>query len=160
MKIRNKNLKLLKQSHIYSEDMEHDACGVGLVASTEGKKTRKVVEYGIQALKAVWHRGAVDADGKTGDGAGIHSEIPSDFFIEKLRPQDTNTMTICLCRNDFYQEMIILPKCRTIVKATYWCFYILVLKQVPVDPKVLGEKAELTRPGTQYFLNQIRKFKY
>ena len=41
MKIRNKNLKLLKQSHIYSEDMEHDACGVGLVASTEGKKLEK-----------------------------------------------------------------------------------------------------------------------
>ncbi len=44
--------------------MEHDACGVGLIASTEGKKSRKVVEYGINALKAVWHRGAVDADGK------------------------------------------------------------------------------------------------
>ena len=44
----------------------------------------KVVEYGIEALKAVWHRGAVDADGKTGDGAGIHVEIPTDFFIEKI----------------------------------------------------------------------------
>ena len=84
MSIRNKNLKKLKENHVYSENMEHDACGVGLVASTEGKKSRKVVEYGIQALKAVWHRGAVDADGKTGDGAGIHIEIPSDFFIEKI----------------------------------------------------------------------------
>ena len=56
--------------------MEHDACGVGLVASTDGKKLRKIVEYGIEALKAVWHRGAVDADGKTGDGAGNHVEIP------------------------------------------------------------------------------------
>ena len=34
----------------------------------------------IEALKAVWHRGAVDADGKTGDGAGIHVEVPQDFF--------------------------------------------------------------------------------
>ena len=67
-----KNKKLLERNNVYSKDMEHDACGVGLVASTEGKKSRKVVEYGIQALKAVWHRGAVDADGKTGDGAGIH----------------------------------------------------------------------------------------
>ena len=55
-----------------------------LIASTEGKKSRAVVEYGIEALKAVWHRGAVDADGKTGDGAGIHLEIPKDFFIEKI----------------------------------------------------------------------------
>ena len=79
-----KNLQILKKNYVYSEEMEHDACGVGLIASTEGKKSRKVVEYGIEALKAVWHRGAVDADGKTGDGAGIHVEIPKDFFIEKI----------------------------------------------------------------------------
>ena len=54
-----KNKELLKQNHVYSDDMEHDACGVGIIASTEGKKSRKVVEYGIEALKAVWHRGAV-----------------------------------------------------------------------------------------------------
>ena len=83
MKTYNKNLKKLIEGKIYSKDMEHDACGVGIVASTEGKKSREIVEYGIDALKAVWHRGAVDADGKTGDGAGIHIEIPSDFFIEK-----------------------------------------------------------------------------
>ena len=79
-----KNFDLLKKNHVYSEDMEHDACGVGLIASTEGKKSRKVVEYGIEALKAVWHRGAVDADGKTGDGAGIHVEIPKIFLLKKL----------------------------------------------------------------------------
>ena len=44
------------------------------------KKSRKIVEYGIEALKAVWHRGAVDADGKTGDGAGILIEIPLIFL--------------------------------------------------------------------------------
>ena len=44
MKLRNKNLKILKSNHVYSEEMEHDACGVGLVASTEGLKSRKVVE--------------------------------------------------------------------------------------------------------------------
>ena len=79
-----KNLNILEKENVYSKEMEHDACGVGLVASTEGKKSRKVVEYGIEALKAVWHRGAVDADGKTGDGAGIHLEIPKDFFSEKI----------------------------------------------------------------------------
>ena len=152
MKNRNKNLKLLKQSHIYSEDMEHDACGVGLVASTEGKKTRKVVEYGIQALKAVWHRGAVDADGKTGDGAGIHIEIPSDFFIEKIEAtghkhnDDSNVCVgmIFLPRNDYSAQ----EKCRTILESelTKSDFYIYGWRQVPVDPKVLGEKAELTRP--------------
>ena len=51
MNIYKKNLNRLKQSLVYNETMEHDACGVGLVASTEGVKSRKVVEYGIQALK-------------------------------------------------------------------------------------------------------------
>ena len=53
-----KNLKILEKNHIYTKSMEHDACGVGLVASTDGKKLRKIVEHGIEALKAVWHRGA------------------------------------------------------------------------------------------------------
>ena len=43
-----KNKELLKQNHVYSDDMEHDACGVGIIASTEGKKSRKVVEYGMK----------------------------------------------------------------------------------------------------------------
>ena len=92
MKNYKKNFEILKKNHVYSEEMEHDACGVGLIASTEGKKSRKVVEYGIEALKAVWHRGAVDADGKTGDGAGIHVEIPKDFFIEKHYPMQLSLM--------------------------------------------------------------------
>ena len=48
------------------------------------KKSRNVVEYGIEALKAIWHRGAVDADGKSGDGAGIQIEIAPEFFKEKF----------------------------------------------------------------------------
>ena len=85
MKLRKKNLKLLKKNHIYHDSMEHDSCGVGLVASTEGLKSRKVVEQGIEALKAVWHRGAIDADGKTGDGAGTvsytHLTLPTILLV-------------------------------------------------------------------------------
>ena len=51
MKRYKKNLKILEKNYVYSKSMEHDACGVGLVASTEGKKSRKIVEYGIEALK-------------------------------------------------------------------------------------------------------------
>ena len=78
MKNYKKNFEILKKNHVYSEEMEHDACGVGLIASTEGKKSRKIVEYGIEALKAVWHRGAVDADGKTGDCLLYTSPSPRD----------------------------------------------------------------------------------
>ncbi|MDC3043791.1 glutamate synthase large subunit [Candidatus Pelagibacter sp.] len=151
MNLRNKNLKILKSNHVYSEEMEHDACGVGLVASTEGLKSRKVVEYGIDALKAVWHRGAIDADGKTGDGAGIHIEIPKDFFEEKIEvtghKHDNSELCvgmIFLPRNDYSAQ----EQCRTIVESelTKRNFSIYGWRQVPVDPSVLGEKAEQTRP--------------
>ena len=79
-----KNKKILSKNFSYNEKMEHDACGVGMIATTNGKKSRKIVEYGIEALKAIWHRGAVDADGKSGDGAGIQIEIAPDFFKEKI----------------------------------------------------------------------------
>ena len=69
MKNYKKNLNLLEKNHGYATEMEQDACGVGGIASTEGRKSREIVEYGIEAFKAVWHRGAVDAYGKTGDGA-------------------------------------------------------------------------------------------
>ena len=151
MKNYKKNLKILEDGHVYSKEMEHDACGVGLIASTEGKKSRKVVEYGINALKAVWHRGAVDADGKTGDGAGIHLEIPSDFFAEKIEitGHDHDGSEICvgmifLPRNNYQAQ----ENARTLVESelTKSNFNIYGWRQVPVNPKVLGDKANLTRP--------------
>jgi len=151
MKNYNKNLKILQEGLVYSKDMEHDACGVGLIASTEGKKSRKVVEYGINALKAVWHRGAVDADGKTGDGAGIHLEIPSNFFTEKIEltghkhdGSDICVGMIFLPRNNYEAQ----ENSRTLVESelTKSNFSIYGWRQVPVNPKVLGEKANLTRP--------------
>ena len=149
--LQKKNYNLLKKNHIYSENMEHDACGVGLVASTEGKKSREVVEYGIKALKAVWHRGAIDADGKTGDGAGIHIEIPSEFFIEKIenygRKYDGGVICvgmIFLPRNDYNSQ----EKCKTLVEKNLLNndFTIYRWRQVPINSKVLGIKAENTKP--------------
>ena len=119
MKRYKKNLKKLIKGNVYDPSHEHDACGVGFISSTEGKKSRKVVEFGIQALKAVWHRGAVDSDGKTGDGAGIHIEIPSDFFVERIENAGRrhNKGKICvgmifLPRNNFSSQ----EKCKTIVE--------------------------------------------
>ena len=74
-------------------------------------KVRKVVEQGIEALKAVWHRGAIDADGKTGDGAGIHIEIPKDFFIEKIEITGHKYDGGIICVGMiFFQEMITKDK--------------------------------------------------
>lgn len=124
-----------------------DACGVGLIASENGEPRRDVVEAGIAALKAVWHRGAVDADGKTGDGAGIFIEIPQEFFCDDLgcAPQGKLAVgMVFLPRTNFAEQ----DKCRTVVETEIIEFGHRVIgwRQVPVDISVIGEKANATRP--------------
>ena len=151
MNLYKKNLKKLTKANAYYPSLEHDACGVGLVSSTDGKKSRKIVEFGIQALKAVWHRGAVDADGKTGDGAGIHIEISTDFFKEKIenygRQYDGGVICvgmIFLPRNDYSSQ----EKCKTLIETELLSknYYIYRWRQVPINTSVLGVKAEGNRP--------------
>jgi len=147
-----KNKKFLQDNLAYDPSFEHDACGVGLVATTDGKKSRKIVEYGVEALKAIWHRGAVDADGKSGDGAGIQLEISPDFFKEKiLATGHTHDAYSRICVG-----MVFLPKtnyadqekCREIIESVLLQenFYIYGWRQVPVNPKVLGKTADQNRP--------------
>ncbi|SDJ13358.1 glutamate synthase large subunit [Aliiruegeria lutimaris] len=148
----------LARNGMYREEDEHSSCGVGLVVAIDGKKSRKVVEDGINALKAVWHRGAVDADGKTGDGAGIHVQIPVPFFYDQIRrtghEPDVEKLIavgqIFLPRNDFGAQ----EACRTIVESEVlrMGYYIYGWRHVPVDISCLGEKANATRPEIEQIL--------
>ncbi len=151
------NAKMLEENHAYSPEQEHDACGVGLVAAIDGKPRREIVVKAIEALKAVWHRGAVDADGKTGDGAGIHLQVPQDFFraqVEqtghKLRSKRIAVGQIFLPRTDYVAQ----ETCRTIVEAEILRsgFYLYGWRQVPVDISIIGEKANATRPEIEQIM--------
>ncbi len=147
-----KNKKHLTKNFSYDEKMEHDACGVGMIATTNGKKSRKIVEYGIEALKAIWHRGAVDADGKSGDGAGIQIEISTDFFKDKIISTGQTldeTKRICvgmvfLPRTDYADQ----EKCREIIESVLLeeNYHIYGWRQVPFNSNVLGKTAEQSRP--------------
>jgi len=150
--------KWLAENGLYSEEEEHSSCGVGLVVSVNGKRSRKVVEAGIDALKAVWHRGAVDADGKTGDGAGIHVQIPVPFFYDQIRrtghePRMNELVAVgqvFLPRTDFGAQ----ERCRTIVETEIlrMGYFIYGWRHVPVDVTCLGEKANATRPEIEQIL--------
>ncbi len=147
-----KNKNLLIENFSYNENMEHDACGVGMIACTDGKKSRKIVEYGVEALKAIWHRGAVDADGKSGDGAGMQIEIAPDFFREKIiatghTPDERKRICvgmIFLPRTDYADQ----EKCREIIESVLLeeNYSIYGWRQVPINSSVLGETAEQSRP--------------
>ncbi|MEW4468682.1 glutamate synthase large subunit [Parasphingorhabdus sp. JC815] len=149
--------KRLAETGMYRPEFESDACGVGLVAATDGKPSRRVVSSAIDALKAVWHRGAVDADGITGDGAGIHVDLPARFFDDavadsghKVRPNRLAVGMIFLPRTDLSAQ----ETCRTIVEAEIIeaGYKIYGWRQVPVDVSVIGEKAQNTRPEIEQIM--------
>src|SRR5271163_2098864 len=130
--------------HTYNPSQEHDSCGVGFIAALDGKKRRDIVQAGIDALKAVWHRGAVDADGKTGDGAGIHIEIPQDFFADaiqrggrQLRPGPIGVGQVFLPKTDLSAQ----ERCRQIVESEIISagYGIYGWRQVPIDVSCIGE---------------------
>jgi len=147
----------LAEHGMYRPEFEGDACGVGLVAATDGTASRRVVQSAIDALKAVWHRGAVDADGKTGDGAGLHVDLPVRFFDDAIAAGGHRVMP-----NRLAVGMIFLPRtdlgaqesCRTIVESAIIeaGYTIYGWRQVPVDVSVIGMKAQATRPEIEQIM--------
>jgi len=68
---------------LYHPAHEHDACGMGFVASIRGDKSHRIIEQGIQVLINLTHRGACGCDPETGDGAGVLIQIPHKFFARE-----------------------------------------------------------------------------
>jgi glutamate synthase (NADPH/NADH) large chain len=147
----------LIDAHAYEPSSEKDACGVGLVAAIDGKPRREVVEYAIKSLKNVAHRGAVDPDGLSGDGAGLMVETPQGFFAEQvrvigqtLRPGPIAIGQIFLPRTDLGAQ----DRARAIVESEVLRagFYIYGWRQTPIDLSVVGSKAGATRPEIEQIM--------
>ncbi len=72
---------------LYDPNLERDACGVGFIADMKGRRSHKIVEDALQILENLEHRGAVGADPKAGDGAGIMVQIPHTFLAQECQVQ-------------------------------------------------------------------------
>jgi glutamate synthase (NADPH) large chain len=68
---------------LYDPAQEHDACGIGFVASVRGEKSHDIIRKGVQVLLNLAHRGACGCDAETGDGAGILIQIPHKFYARE-----------------------------------------------------------------------------
>ena len=133
---------------LYDPQYEHDNCGAGFICSLEGKKTNDIIHKALDILDKLEHRGAVSADGKTGDGAGILIEIPHDFLVTQCNFKLPEL-------HQYAVGMVFLPKKEN--QRTY-CMGVLeheinnqgleVLgwRKVPVNPEVVGAIAALTEP--------------
>ncbi|WP_330473108.1 glutamate synthase large subunit [Terrabacter sp. C0L_2] len=69
-----------ENSGLYRREHEHDACGVALIATMRGTAGHDIVDHALTALRNLDHRGATGADPLVGDGAGILTQIPDEFF--------------------------------------------------------------------------------
>src|SRR5881398_1344500 len=66
---------------------DHDACGTGFVTCLGGAPSYEIIQISLTALERLTHRGGVDADGASGDGAGLLTSIPGAFFRACAREQ-------------------------------------------------------------------------
>jgi glutamate synthase (NADPH) large chain len=147
----------LARDGMYDPASEHDACGVGVIASLRGAPSRRVVTAAIEALKAVWHRGAVDADGKTGDGAGMMLDIPRAFFEEHIERTGHAPKSGLLAVGQVFLPRTKLAdqeSCRQIVESEILRFGydIYGWRQVPINTAVIGAKAAASRPEIEQVL--------
>ena len=69
---------------LYDPKNEHDACGIGFVANIKGVGSHSIVNDGLEMLENLEHRGAVGSDKSVGDGAGILTQIPDEYFRKEL----------------------------------------------------------------------------
>jgi len=136
---------------MYSPAFEHDACGMGFVADVKGRKSRTIIEKGLDILKNLEHRGAVGADPNTGDGAGILIQMPDEF----LRKVTSGTKINLPEEGKYGVGVIFLPHNPIIRKSVENLIEKIVLdenqkflgwRDVPVDPTVPGKGAQATQP--------------
>ena len=150
----------LKKQGLYLPEFEHDNCGAGFICSLNGSRSNDIIHKALQILIKLEHRGAVSADGKTGDGAGILIDVPHNFFKTYCEfelpdlgdyavgnvflPKKINQQNYCIST---FEEAINAQG----LKVLGW-------RDVRVNSEVLGEIAAASEPGVkQVFIGKEGK---
>jgi len=87
MSLRHQGQQRGRRKHPNWGHPDHDACGTGFIAQLGSPATHDIVQYALNALERLTHRGGVDADGASGDGAGLLTSIPQSFFRARAAEQ-------------------------------------------------------------------------
>ncbi len=142
--------------HRFSE--EHDNCGMGAIANIHGHRSYTILDHALTAVSCMTHRGAVDADMKTGDGSGILSQIPWPLFRKAAAAMGHN----CADPADLAVGVFFLPASDATAAESIRQLAEEVVdrrgitrigwRDVPVDPDALGKIALATRPQIVHLL--------
>jgi glutamate synthase (ferredoxin) len=122
-------------------DRERDACGIGFVADAEGRSSHEILALALEALRRIRHRGAVAADAKSGDGAGVLLPIPRGPF------GGLGVGVVFLTDGHEKEQAAVVERelGREGLRVEGW-------REVPVDPSALGDLARATRPAIRQVL--------
>lgn len=143
-------------------DAERDACGVGFVAHIQGKRSREILDYALTGVCRVVHRGAMFPDMKTGDGAGVLTQIPHKIFAADLEqfgaklehPFDLAVGVFFLPQDETARLRIQLVAEAAADKRD---IRVIGWRKVPVNPRELGDDAQDTMPHIMHLLLQRPK---
>ena len=143
---------------LYRPEEEHDSCGVGFVAAINGERSNRVLRYGLTSACNMAHRGAMDADAKTGDGSGVMTQIPYKLFhkeVAKLghalyNDTDLGVGFVFLPHDNAYAQ----ARAKAIIEEVleHRELFQFGWREVPLNVLVLGEKAQLTMPRIEQVL--------
>src|SRR5712671_5774637 len=145
---------------LYDPSLERDSCGVGFIANIKGKKSRQIVSDAINILCNLEHRGAVGADPRAGDGAGILVQIPHAFFLRKAseigfqlpKPGDYAVGALFMPKETAWRK-VITSIIANQIKAEQ--LVLLGWRDVPTDNSSLGETVKPTEPANmQVFIGR------
>ncbi|MDP3788981.1 MAG: glutamate synthase large subunit, partial [Candidatus Omnitrophota bacterium] len=145
------NSNFPKMQGLYDPRFEHDNCGVGFVCNINGAKSHTIIEQGLEILNSLSHRGAVGADPKTGDGAGLLIQIPHKFLAKECSkigiilpgpgkygtglvffPADTKDRNLCI---GLFEKIVKEEGAE-----------LLGSRDVPLDNSIIGKTARETEP--------------
>lgn len=136
---------------LYDPEQEREACGIGMIANINGRKTHGIVQHAITILCNMEHRGGQSSDTSTGDGAGILTQIPHRFFEKQCEKEDINLPR----EGEYGVGMVFLPKDHDLRMESKAIFERIIKEEgqtllgwrpVPINDSFVGKVAAKTKP--------------
>ena len=151
MKTSSRRHRIPDPQGLYHPQNEHDACGMGLVASIRGEKSHDIIRKGLEVLINLTHRGAAGCDPETGDGAGILIQIPHVFFAREcgelgmpLPEAGAYGVAMCFLPVDKHSRL----QCEGVFERIAQAEGLMVFgwRDTPVNGDAIGREARASQP--------------
>ena len=136
---------------LYSQEFEHNSCGIGCVVNINGKKSHSIINDGLTLLRNMAHRGGSEDENDSGDGAGILIQLPHEFFEKVCRNENINLpvsggygVGMVFTSPDSNTRLRSIEILKSIIKSEGQGF--LGIREVAVNSSNIGVNASMNMP--------------